>query len=229
MRQHHTKVHGDPLPNRECKGCGTEFYDEKARLVFCEDCNPEAGEHNGNWKDVKETTSCVSCGTEFDFYPSDRKGLYCSDCVEKHGTFEATWFWRRTERVEGVCDYCGEEGDVLEASVDEKPRRFCSNDCLSAWVSENGGDGDYDHWYGGQGGYYGKWYSVRKQALERDDYQCQRCGKTESEMGRTPDVHHIIPVRTFDDEQDAHRLLNLVCLCRSCHNIVEANTETRSG
>jgi hypothetical protein len=31
MRQHHTQIHGVPLPNRTCKGCGTELYDPKAR------------------------------------------------------------------------------------------------------------------------------------------------------------------------------------------------------
>jgi hypothetical protein len=87
MRQHHTKVHGDPLPNRTCKGCGTEFYDEKARLAFCDDCNPEAGEHNGNWKDARETTTCERCEAAFEFYPSDKEGVYCPTCVDEMNTF----------------------------------------------------------------------------------------------------------------------------------------------
>ena len=40
-------------------------------------------------------------------------------------------------------------------------------------------------------------------------------------MGREPDVHHITPVRDFEDPQDAHRLDNVVCLCRSCHRLAE--------
>ena len=48
MRQHHTKVHGDPLPNRTCEACGEEFYDPEARRTYCEDCYTEAGTQNGN-------------------------------------------------------------------------------------------------------------------------------------------------------------------------------------
>ena len=48
-RQHHTKVHGDPLPNRTCEECGEEFYDPKARRMYftlCPLChrNVETGE-----------------------------------------------------------------------------------------------------------------------------------------------------------------------------------------
>jgi hypothetical protein len=31
MGQHHTKAHGDPVPNRTCKGRETDFYGPKAR------------------------------------------------------------------------------------------------------------------------------------------------------------------------------------------------------
>jgi hypothetical protein len=88
MRRHHTTVHDDPLPNRTCKGCGTEFYDEKARLEFCDDCNPNAGQHNGNWKGAKETATCQRCDDEFDYYPSDNLITLCPSCHKavEHGT-----------------------------------------------------------------------------------------------------------------------------------------------
>ncbi|WP_268105321.1 HNH endonuclease [Natronomonas gomsonensis] len=92
-------------------------------------------------------------------------------------------------------------------------------------MSENWRGENHHQWEGGTADYTGKWRSVRREALKRDDYECQRCGKTKEEMGRNPDVHHLIPVRSFDDPQDAHRLLNLVCLCRRCHAIVENNTK----
>jgi hypothetical protein len=43
MRQHHTKVHGEALPNRVCSRCETDFYDPKARKEYCSNCNPNAG------------------------------------------------------------------------------------------------------------------------------------------------------------------------------------------
>lgn len=81
MRQHHTKVHGDPLPNRTCKGCGDEFYDPKARRSYCEGCYSESGTKNGNYRDAAEITDCKRCGARFEYYPSNKDGVYCSACV----------------------------------------------------------------------------------------------------------------------------------------------------
>lgn len=81
MRQHHAKVHGSRLPNRTCAGCSREFYDEKARRKYCEECDPNAGQNNGNWKDAKKRGTCRTCNTVFSYYPSNKEGVYCSDCV----------------------------------------------------------------------------------------------------------------------------------------------------
>lgn len=59
-------------------------------------------------------------------------------------------------------------------------------------------------------------------ALKRDGYRCRLCGKTRSEIGRNPDVHHTVTVRRFAeaddlDVEDAHRLDNVVSLCVECH------------
>jgi len=82
VRQHHTRVHSDPPPNRTRVGCGVGFYDAKARRVYCDDCNPNGGEHNGNYRDATETATCRVCGDEFDYHSSDKDGIYCSTCVE---------------------------------------------------------------------------------------------------------------------------------------------------
>lgn len=63
---------------------------------------------------------------------------------------------------------------------------------------------------------------MRKAALERDDYECLVCGKAKSEIGRTPDVHHIVPVRWFFDTEgvertEAHVLDIVVSLWVRCH------------
>lgn len=56
-----------------------------------------------------------------------------------------------------------------------------------------------------------RWKQARRQALSRDRV-CQDCGTDESLH-----VHHIRPVRSFDSQEDAHTLDNLVVLCSSCH------------
>lgn len=75
-------------------------------------------------------------------------------------------------------------------------------------------------WEGGNSGHYGPgWQSARATVRKRDEV-CRQCGHDGSD--RILDVHHIIPVRCFREADDAeleaaHRLENLVLLCRSCH------------
>lgn len=73
----------------------------------------------------------------------------------------------------------------------------------------------------GPSNYFGRWSRSRNRALERDDYCCQICGRGPEELGQNPDVHHIKPLRSFEDPQDAHYIDNLVALCRACHQRVE--------
>jgi len=218
MRQHHTKVHDEPLPNRTCKGCETEFYDPKSRREYCEDCYTESGAENGNWKGAKEQAECESCGAEIEYYPSNKEGVYCSDCVESANEFLGTPSYAGEEfpRVETTCEHCGEAYTVLQTRFEQTPCRFCSHECLCAWMSESMYEGERP-----PNVYNGGWYSVRHGALDRDDHECQRCGLSREEIGQEPDVHHIEPIRTFDDPQDAHTLDNVITLCRMCHRNVE--------
>jgi 5-methylcytosine-specific restriction endonuclease McrA len=215
MHQHHTKVHGDPLPNRTCADCGVEFYDEKARRTYCDGCYSEAGEKNGNYADATENGDCRRCGDSFEYYPSEKEGIYCPSCVEQTTEFLGTPDAETVgvERVERRCDYCDTEMTVLACERRHGNGRFCSNDCQNSWMTDQFGERT--------GVYNGRWRKVRREALQRDDYRCQKCGDSAREIGQSPDVHHIKPVRTFDDPQDAHVLHNLVSLCKSCHMQVE--------
>jgi predicted HNH restriction endonuclease len=44
------------------------------------------------------------------------------------------------------------------------------------------------------------------------------CGITSKELGKEMDVHHIIPFRLFDSDEQANKMNNLVSLCPSCHH-----------
>lgn len=87
-------------------------------------------------------------------------------------------------------------------------------------MDDQSGENNYN-WKGGYGNYSRAWDSARKRALERDDYECQICGRSDKEhqeaFGKSLDIHHIRPARTFEDQEEAHQLSNLVTLCRSCH------------
>lgn len=125
MRQHHTKVHSESLPNRTCAECGDQFYDPKARRTYCDDCYTGAGKQNGNWKNVKETTNCRNCGSEFEYYPSNKDGVFCSACVEKSDEFLGTpsYELRDVPRVNCRCDQCGKSFEVLRSAIDRDSRR----------------------------------------------------------------------------------------------------------
>ena len=51
---------------------------------------------------------------------------------------------------------------------------------------------------------------MRRQALERDNYRCQHCGKA---AGRF-EVDHILPIAKGGDP---YELANTQTLCRPCH------------
>lgn len=199
MRQHHTKVHDRPLPNRTCKGCESEFYDPKARRSYCNSCNPNAGEHNGNWKDARETATCTRCGATFSYYPSSKAGVYCSDCVEAAPGLLPENYSEPGERVTVPCRFCETELEVRPARLENQTRGvFCTLECYGGWLSENVVGPEHHH-----------------------DYECQYCGVDRKELGRNPDVHHVRPVRSFERPGDAHTMNNVITLCRSCHRRAE--------
>jgi DEAD/DEAH box helicase domain-containing protein len=71
------------------------------------------------------------------------------------------------------------------------------------------------------------WNTQRQAARQRDRYLCQACGAPE--QGRSHEVHHKIPFRTFPSFEQANRLENLVTLCSTCHQRVETVVRVHSG
>jgi len=75
-------------------------------------------------------------------------------------------------------------------------------------------------WQGGSDHYRGEnWQEQRDKIRERDNFTCQRCGVTETDLGQELDVHHKIPFVRFSDYKDANQLSNLICYCKTCHSI----------
>lgn len=216
-------MRNEPSPNRTCKDCGTDFYDPKSRLKFCDDCDSKAGANNGNWKNAKENTQCEHCGGTFEYYPSNKDGVYCPDCVSEADGLLPEETNEMIERIVTNCRYCQAEIRVLPSRAEKQKRGFfCDLSCYGAWLSENIVGERHHQWEGGQIPYGELWWEIRRQALNRDDYTCQHCLKTADELGKNPDVHHIRPVREFADPERAHSMSNVISLCRSCHQKVEA-------
>lgn len=231
MRVHHSNVHGDPLPNRTCRGCGEPFYDLRSERRYCPDCPPHKGENNPNWRGGKTKGTCIECGAEFEYYPSEKPGRYCPECVADDSitcTPPQDHWGEGSTNVS--CEHCESSISVYRSKAEGQDTFFCDRDCYAQWLSEirrehgKWRESDNPNWSNGviADEVYGEgWFSARRAALLRDNYTCTRCGITREELDKNPDVHHIKPARTFDDRKDAHALDNLICLCRSCHIDVE--------
>lgn len=162
-----------------CPSCSDEFDSDRAMKIHHK-------LSHGNSIAI-EKSSCKNCNNTFEYYPSDKDGVYCSDCVNNP---EVTW----------------SNGGLFG---EDNPRYNIDPE-------------DHPMWRGGYDiKYIGSWHRVKEERLEIDNHKCQRCGAHKEELGQEPDVHHITPVRLFDNEEDAHTLDNTVCLCRSCHAFVE--------
>lgn len=123
------------------------------------------------------------------------------------------------------CSYCE---TVFYRSPSNRLRRgfnqYCSRKCMAdAFVGRSVGDKS-PRWAGGWEPYYGSnWPNQKAEARSRDGYVCKRCGKSESELRRGLDVHHIRPFRLFGRIGYilANDLSNLVSLCKDCHRWAE--------
>ncbi len=73
--------------------------------------------------------------------------------------------------------------------------------------------------------YYGKnWETISAGIRERDGNKCRNCG-----VSGELDVHHIIPFKRFEEEQDANDPDNLISLCPRCHHLAELHVHIQSG
>ncbi|MEF8788721.1 MAG: HNH endonuclease signature motif containing protein [Haloarculaceae archaeon] len=236
MRVHHALVHDERLPNRECANCETRFYSEEERKYCSESCRVESvsfeGEANPNYRGGRETADCEICGEGFEYYPSEKPGLHCPSCVDstnwRHrpdvsGANNPRW---RGGKTELSCIVCDDSFERYPSDVTGEVA-LCSNECRASWLSETFTGTGHPNWRGGGNHSYGRgWNEVRERALERDDRTCVVCGTGADELGRNPDVHHIVPLRAFVEspvlmETDAHTIDNVVSLCPSCHRKAE--------
>jgi 5-methylcytosine-specific restriction endonuclease McrA len=56
---------------------------------------------------------------------------------------------------------------------------------------------------------------MKYEALARDKYRCQKCGKIIADV--TSQADHIKPVKQFASFAQAHKLSNIQTLCVDCH------------
>jgi hypothetical protein len=219
----------------ECDWCGSEIERPPSAVNdrnFCSDeCSGKwrsentSGEQSWHWKGGFQTLECEICGTGFKVPPARvDEARFCSESChgewvseEYQGENNPNWVGGS---VEVECDYCGNITEKTRWRVEDSPYKhiFCSNNCREDWISENRSGKDSYSYNGGRINHYGpNWTEKREEALERDDHTCQDCGINQGDVEFRLEVHHIRPIRSFDDKADANELTNLITLCRSCH------------
>lgn len=152
-------------------------------------------------------------------------GVYCSRECRREYEFREKWRWN--------CMICGER------LVWTDQYEYCSEPCREMsnerWYHHGQMTIEYSFRIPPQDLPFGGslWKDRREEALERDGYQCQRCGIGEKEHrekhGQQLHVHHIIRRRAFVEAESAHALNNLVTLCATCHGVEEHSGDSKTG
>jgi len=212
MRRHHAMAHDESLSykSRECKNCGDKF---EVHVAWLRKENAEVGQFCSkecNHEFKRDTITCEACGETFT-QPSNREHRFCSrECAygnRKHDVAHTK-----------ECEICGDEFRTGGKAKAEN-RVTCGKECFKEWLTGRYTGEDNWTWKGGYDNYYGdNWREQRQKARERDNFECQVCGLDESDYSRELSVHHITPVRKYDQPEDANVLDNLITMCEPCHS-----------
>jgi 5-methylcytosine-specific restriction endonuclease McrA len=237
---------------RKCPVCGLRYSADEVRLkhgretTCSRDCSYKLRATSRN---KSKTYNCAVCGKEVLRSPAQVKSrfVFCSrDChyrgrsmgfvqrivkqpynVSEQG--RKGWNEAGNRRkgiprkglITWVCEICKKECSITRGQfAPARKLRFCSPECANKAMR----GASNPSWRGGHPEYYGpNWRPLQRQARKEDDYKCQRCGVSQEELGRALDVHHIRPVSTFAQVNDANYLENVVSICHDCHMLVEWN------
>lgn len=189
---------------------------------------------------------CIECGNTFRIkryeYKKSHKGRFCSrKCYwiflkeNSKGDKNPNW---KGGKVQIRCRICGKRKMVKQKDIRNGGGKYCSRECKDIDNSrimkeyyKNNPEHKYKtrlvgskngRWLGGKSFEpYGIEFNrrLRKEIRKRDDFTCQKCGKTEKELNCRLAVHHI------DYNKKNNNPNNLISLCSSCHSI----TNTKRG
>lgn len=219
----------------DCDNCGETIERKPSEAEdgnnFCDrDCYHEWRRTDWDSPDSKVDIECRNCGEVFKVYPyREDSAAYCSrecsDAAMKGRTGKDTPAWKGAKE-EFECQNCG---DVFKRLPQMNDNKYCSDGCYREASKELFAGKDNPAWRGGYEWNYGpNWDEQRTKALERDDHECQRCGKEADDMRRSPDIHHRKRLGWFREEYDApewyqkgNALNNLITLCPQCHGKIE--------
>jgi len=194
-------------------------------------------EDHPQWSGGDPEVNCHRCGktvTRRRSVLEERKRIFCSTVCQAKWRSE-NWTAEQVpmyQSVEISCETCAGTVERSPSRLERNENHFCSSRCYSQWLSDHNVGEDHPNWRGGHQKYYGPtWHEQRRKALERDGYECQDCGLTREKQreayGKDLEIHHVTPIRTFNDTAKANQLDNLITLCTDCHIEREHSAENR--
>jgi len=154
---------------------------------------------NNQNQEVKIKGKCLFCGREI-IFPKSVNKKYCSKQC----------YWKNKEKKELLrCIICSKE--FLREPSRKSKNNCCSKKCNYLFIR-----GENSHfWKGGITPQThlrllgAEWNKIRRLVYKRDNYICQKCGKTNVRLA----AHHIVPYYISRNND----LSNLITLCQSCH------------
>lgn len=173
-----------------------------------------------------ETVQCQTCGESIQRPPHDiRNHVHHFCCRECHHIYKAS------VSITVQCHTCGKELTRQPNQIRKVKHYFCDFQCEAEWLTVSMAGKKNHNWKGGAARYYGpNWNKQKRAARKRDNYRCQACGVFQQKHGRSLDVHHIVPFKSFEyiaDENENYLLANdfdnLITLCRACHAQMESD------
>lgn len=108
------------------------------------------------------------------------------------------------EKYFSLCDICGSQ------ITDRRRKHTCSNECTQKRLIREYNSERKASFRGGW------WNTFKGEALSRDNYTCQECGRKRYDgkgVNTILEVHHIIPLCCGGTNEEE----NLITLCPECH------------
>lgn len=124
-------------------------------------------------------------------------------------------------RTPVLCTHCESEMLIQNNKLERDDNHFCNMNCYRSWLRRN---------INGERITYGNnWNKISSTIRDRDG-ECVECGISNKDCtdkyGCQLHVHHITPLKSFENLSKANEPENLISLCPSCHITVEYNGDT---
>lgn len=158
---------------------------------------------------------CDECKKEFYAWKCQKR-KFCSGACSKKSLHRGNREKLKTGKNFN-CQFCKKEFYVSRWRTKVDKGKYCSKECY--WkdkqrTSTGKGNSQY---IDGRTKKYTKsfyfsieWRRLRKWIYERDNYECQICGKHGGELH----AHHVVPI---GECKDPLRKSNIITMCRACH------------